>query len=189
MCVCLCLEMAPRVAPFRWQRNETGQKLYYKTLLIEYQSCHFFYIENFLLGMVYLVSMMVILNVWWRNFWGYFLYLMFKVIFPFGQSLVFVCTVHSSIESEKTLSLLSVNRLQAHLMNIYLYIYFTLNSYSCIFVYLYICTHFKRNVNVLISLFQYYLFWLQLKALLVNLIYLHLDEHFQVNRLLIKYWR
>ena len=150
--VCLCLEMAPRVAPFRWQRNETGQKLYYKTLLIEYQSCHFFYIENFLLGMVYLVSMMVILNVWWRNFWGYFLYLMFKVIFPFGQSLVFVCTVHSSIESEKTLSLLSVNRLQAHLMNIYLYIYFTLNSYSCIFVYLYICTHFKRNVNVLISL-------------------------------------
>ena len=34
---------------------------------------------------------------------------------------------------------------------------------------------------------QYYLFRLQLKALLQNLVYLHLDEHFQVHRLLIKY--
>ena len=34
---------------------------------------------------------------------------------------------------------------------------------------------------------QYYLFGLQLKAIFSNLVYLHLDEHFQVNRLLIKY--
>ena len=40
---------------------------------------------------------------------------------------------------------------------------------------------------------QYYLFWLQLKAVFLNLGYFHLDmaasEHFQVNRLLIKYWK
>ena len=33
-----------------------------------------------------------------------------------------------------------------------------------------------------------YLFVLQLKAVFLNFVYFHLDEHFQVNRLLIKYW-
>ena len=36
---------------------------------------------------------------------------------------------------------------------------------------------------------QYYLFWLQLKAVFLNLVYLHLDEHFRAHRLIIKYWR
>ena len=34
---------------------------------------------------------------------------------------------------------------------------------------------------------EYYLFLLQLKAVFLNLVYFA-DEHFQVNRLLIKYW-
>ena len=35
---------------------------------------------------------------------------------------------------------------------------------------------------------EYYLFWLQLKAVFLNLVYFA-DEHFRANRLLIKYWR
>ena len=34
---------------------------------------------------------------------------------------------------------------------------------------------------------EYYLFLLQLKAVFLNLVYFA-DEHFQANRLLIKYW-
>ena len=34
---------------------------------------------------------------------------------------------------------------------------------------------------------EYYFLLLQLKAVFLKLVYFHLDEHFQVNRLLIKY--
>ena len=35
---------------------------------------------------------------------------------------------------------------------------------------------------------EYHLLLLQLKAVVLNLVYFHLDEHFQVNQLLNKYW-
>ena len=42
-------------------------------------------------------------------------------------------------------------------------------------------------VVVILPYVEYYLFLLQLKAVFLNLVYFA-DEHFQANRLLIKYW-
>ena len=48
----------------------------------------------------------------------------------------------------------------------------------------------SKQVQLLVKHYdEYYFLLLQLKAVFLKLVYFHLDEHFQVNRLLIKYWR
>ena len=44
------------------------------------------------------------------------------------------------------------------------------------------------SLGTMNSYIEYYLFLLQMKAVFLNLVYISLDEHFQANRLLIKYW-